>query len=104
MESSWESVGVSFSPRIANLLWSPMVPYRLHKAKLLFPKMSQENPVPTLTSYLRSVLISSSHIPLTPPIWSEQEKQREMFGGKNLRRDELAAGGLLQSRGGNVQQ
>jgi hypothetical protein len=45
-------------------LLNSKVHYRVHKSPLLAPSLSHINPVYTTTSYLRSILISSTHLRL----------------------------------------
>jgi hypothetical protein len=58
-----------------NILWNPKVQQHVHKSPPLVPILSQINPLHTIPSYLRSILISSTHLHLGEE--TEQKKKVE---------------------------
>jgi len=63
-QRSWESYSVWAGQEIPCLLWNQKFHYSVHKSPPLDPILSHLNPVHNLTSYLRSILILSSHFRL----------------------------------------
>jgi hypothetical protein len=61
LRPSWESASCAAIQQFSNILRNPKVYYRAHNSLQLAPILSQINPVHTTPSYLRSILICSSH-------------------------------------------
>jgi hypothetical protein len=59
--------GAELLENFPNILCNPKVHYRVHKGTPLVPILSQINPLHTTPSYLRSILIFSSHLCLGLP-------------------------------------
>jgi hypothetical protein len=64
---SWESCSCAATQEFPYILRNPKVHYRVHKSTPLVSVHNQINPVPTTPSYLRSILILSTHISLGLP-------------------------------------
>jgi hypothetical protein len=67
-----EADGRSGGQEIPRLLWNGKAHYRVHKNPQLSPVLSHLNSVHNPISYLRSILILSSHLPLSQAISSFQ--------------------------------
>jgi hypothetical protein len=64
---SWEAASCAVTQEFQDILWNPKIHYRVHKSPPLDFILSQINPVHTTPSYLRSILIVSTHIRLGLP-------------------------------------
>jgi hypothetical protein len=58
----WEAANCATTQERPSILWNPKVYYRVHKSPSLVPVLSQIDPVHTMPSYLRSILILSTHL------------------------------------------
>jgi hypothetical protein len=61
---SREATSRSAAQGLSNILWNPKVHHHVHKGPPLVPTLNQLKKVHATPSYLRSVLISSSHLRL----------------------------------------
>jgi hypothetical protein len=64
---SWEAANCAATQELTNILWNPKVHYRVHKSPPLVTILSQNDPVHTTPSYLRSILTPSTHLRLVLP-------------------------------------
>jgi hypothetical protein len=64
---SWEPDNCAATQELPSVLWNPKVHYRPHKSPPLVSILSQIDPIPTIPSYLRSILILSTHLRLGLP-------------------------------------
>jgi hypothetical protein len=62
LSSSWEAANCAASQELPSILWNPKVYHRALKSPPFVPILSQNDPVHTIQSYLRSILIWSTHL------------------------------------------
>jgi hypothetical protein len=67
LSPSWETASCSTTKEFPNILWNMEVHYHAHNSPPLAPILSHINPVHTTPSYLRSILILSTHLHLGLP-------------------------------------
>jgi hypothetical protein len=67
LSPSWEAASCAATQELLNILWNPKFHYRVHMSLPMFFILGQINPVHTTPSYLRSILLSSTHLRL--PSW-----------------------------------
>jgi hypothetical protein len=68
LSPSWEAANCAATHELPSILWNPKVHCRVHKSPQLVPILSQIDPVHTIPSYLRSILILYTHPCLDLPI------------------------------------
>jgi hypothetical protein len=62
-----EAPNSAATQELPSILWTPKVQYRIHKSPPLLPILSHINLIHTIRSYLRSILILSTHLRLSLP-------------------------------------
>jgi hypothetical protein len=63
----WESTNCAATQELPSILWNSKIHYRVHKSPPMISIPSQTNPIHPIPSYLRSILILSTHLHLGPP-------------------------------------
>jgi hypothetical protein len=61
LSPSWEAANYAGTEELFSILWNPKVHFRVHKSPALVPILRQINPIHTSSSYLKSILILSTH-------------------------------------------
>jgi hypothetical protein len=64
LSPSWEAASCAATQELPSILWNPKVHYRVHKSRPPVPILSHIDSVHTIPSYLRSILILSTHLRL----------------------------------------
>jgi hypothetical protein len=67
LSPSWEAANFATTQELPSILWNPKFHHRVQKGPPLVPNLSQIDPVHTIPSYLRSILILSTHLRLSLP-------------------------------------
>jgi hypothetical protein len=67
LSPSWGAINWAATQELPSISWHPKVQYRIHKSSRLVPILSHINPIHTIPSYLRSILILSTHLRLGLP-------------------------------------
>jgi hypothetical protein len=62
LSPSWGAANCAAPREFPSILWNPKVQYRVHKSAPLLPMLSHIHPIHSIPSYLRSILILSSHL------------------------------------------
>jgi hypothetical protein len=65
--SPWEAANCAATQKLPRILWNPKVHYRVHKSPPLVPILRQIDPVHSISSYLRYILILFTHLRLVLP-------------------------------------
>jgi hypothetical protein len=67
LRPSWGAINWAATQELPSISWKPKVQYRVHKSPRQVPILSHINPIHTIPSYLRSILILSRHLRLGLP-------------------------------------
>jgi hypothetical protein len=67
LSSSWEAANCAATQELPSILWNPKFHYRVHMTLPLVPIPCQIDPIHTIPSYTRSILILSIHLRLGLP-------------------------------------
>jgi hypothetical protein len=67
LSTSWEAANCAATQELRSILWNPKVHYRVHMSPPLVPILNHINSIHTIPSYLRSILILSTHLRLGLP-------------------------------------
>jgi hypothetical protein len=67
LSPSWGAANCGATQKLTSILWNPKVHYRVHKSLPVVPILRQMNPIHTIPSYLKSILILSTNIRLVLP-------------------------------------
>jgi hypothetical protein len=67
LSPSWEAANCAPTRELPSILWNPEFHHRVHISPPPVPIPSQIDPIPTIPSYLRSILILSTHLRLGLP-------------------------------------
>jgi hypothetical protein len=67
LSPSWEAASCEATREFHKSIWNSKIYYRVHKSPPLAPLLNQINPVHITPSYLRSILILSTHLRLVLP-------------------------------------
>jgi hypothetical protein len=67
LSPSSEAAKCAATQELPSIVWKPKIQYHVHESPPLIPILSQINPIHTITFYLRSILILSTHLHLGLP-------------------------------------
>jgi hypothetical protein len=67
LSASWEAANSAATQELPSKLWNSKVHHRVHKSPPPFPILNQIDPVHTIPSYLRSILIFYTNLRLGLP-------------------------------------